>query len=207
MGASAEEPRLGDAGRDIPSDIDGISALRVTPQAVHLVLASSGDWEAARAETVAEVERLCDLAEAFAQSGEFARRFPNRSGVLRLVVQHAPPEIVRQVLTERGVEIEVAAESKTGDKSCELCQRQGLSDQIVSMTDEGWACPSCFRAWLARQDASRRPRAASLLGKFSNRLIFPLLLVIVALFVMGVLHELKRLNQASNIIRQHMPTQ
>jgi hypothetical protein len=29
----------------------------------------------------------------------------------------------------------------------------------------------------------------------------------VALFILGVLHELRRLNQASNIIRQHMPTQ
>ncbi len=207
MVAPSEKPAQGEAGGDVPSDIEGISALRVTAQAVHLVLSSSGDWESARADTVSEVEGLCDRAEAFAQSEAFARRFPNRSGVLRLVLAFAPPEIVRQVLTERGVEIEVASESKSGDKACDLCQRQNLSDQVVSMTDEGWACPSCFRAWLARQDASRRPRASTLLGKFSNRLIFPLLLVVVALFVMGVLYELKRLNQASNVIRQHMPTQ
>ena len=192
---------------DSPSDVKDIFALRVTAQAVHLVLSVSGDWESARADTVAETERLCDEAERFALSEAFAKRFPGRTGVLRLKTQHPPPEIVRQVLTERGVEMEVTSESSTGDKTCELCQRSKLSDQAVSMTDEGWACPCCFRAWLARQDAGRRPRAGTLLGKLSNRLIFPLLLIVVSLFVIGVLYELKRLNQASNVIRQHMPTE
>lgn len=195
------------SGPDEPSDVDGIAALRVTAQAVHLVLSVPGDWDTARAETVAETERLCDGAEQFAQSESFAKRFAGRTGVLRLRTLHPPPEIVRQVLTERGVEIEVQGEASQGDKCCELCKREQLGDQAVSMTDEGWACPCCFRAWLAHQDASRRPRAGNLLGKLSNKLIFPLLLIVVSLFVIGVLYELRRLNQANNIIRQHMPTE
>ena len=74
------------------------------------------------------------------------------------------------------------------------------------MTDEGWACPCCFRAWLARQDAGASSSRWDAAGKLSNRLIFPLLLIVVSLFVIGVLYELKRLNQTSNVIRQHMPT-
>ena len=113
---------------------------------------------------------------------------------------------LRRPRSERGVEIEVTSASQQGDGRCSYCHRDKLSDQQVSMTDEGWACPSCFRAWLLRQQ-SDKPRERSIVSKLSSRLIFPLLLVVVALFILGVLHELRRLNQASNIIRQHMPTQ
>ena len=100
-----------------------------------------------------------------------------------------------------------ASEAQSGDKTCALCQREKLTDNVVSMTDEGWACPSCFRAWLLHQEQAGKPRSKSRLSMLSSRLIFPLLLVVVALFVWGVLHELKRLNQAGNVIRQHLPTQ
>jgi len=189
-----------------PSEVSAIDSMLRTRHAVHLVVSVNGDWDAARAETVAQAESRCESAQAFADGELFRARYPGRVGVVRLRTQHAPPDIVSQVLTERGVEIEVIDSSAQGDSRCSFCGRDKLQEQLVSMTDEGWACPSCFRAWLLRQQ-SERPRDKSVLSKLSSRLIFPLLLVVVALFVIGVLHELRRLNQASNIIRQHMPTQ
>lgn len=189
-----------------PPEASAIVSMLRTKHAVHLVVSVDGDWDGARAETVAEAERYCDAAQAFADGDVFRTRYPGRVGVVRLLTKYAPPDIVSQVLTERGVEIEVTSASQQGDGRCSYCHRDKLSDQQVSMTDEGWACPSCFRAWLLRQQ-SDKPRERSIVSKLSSRLIFPLLLVVVALFILGVLHELRRLNQASNIIRQHMPTQ
>ena len=190
-----------------PAEVPAIVSVRVTAQAVHLVVSVDGDWDLARSETVAEAEQRCESAQEFAESERFRNRYPGRVGVVRLVVKHAPPEIVREVLTERGVEIELLGESASGDKTCALCKREKLAENVVSMTDEGWACPSCFRAWLLHQEQAGKPRSKSRLSMLSSRLIFPLLLVVVALFVWGVLHELKRLNQAGNVIRQHLPTQ
>lgn len=189
-----------------PPDVPAIVSMLRTWHAVHLVVSVDGDWDGARAETVALAESHCDAAQAFADGDLFRTRFPGRVGVVRLLTTHAPPDIVSQVLTERGIEIEVRSAASQGDARCAFCGRDKLLEQQVSMTDEGWACPSCFRAWLLRQQ-SDKPREKSVLSKLSSRLIVPLLLVVVALFVFGVLHQLRRLNQANNVIRQHMPTQ
>ena len=200
------EPAL-PSDSQLPSKVPGIAAVLVTQRAVHLVVAVAGDWEAARAETVAEAEQRCEAAQDFADSEAFRVRYSGRVGVVRLQTQHPPPEIVLQVLTERGVEIEVTSEPPQGDKTCALCQRSHLTEQLVAMTDEGWACPSCFRAWLLLQEDRKKPRGEKLLARLSSRLIYPLLGVVVALFVLGVLYELRRLNQAHHIIRQHLPTE
>lgn len=189
---------------DVPSDVPGITAFRVTKQAVHLVLTVAGDWEENRASTVAETERLCDLAEEFANGAAFSGRFPDRIGVLRLLAKHTPPDIVRQVLAERGVEIEADG----GRDVCALCDRKNICEPDISMTDEGWACPSCFRAWRKRQETTPRSRGADkLVQKLSNKLVIPLVLAVASLFALFVLHQLRRLNQANSNIRMHIPSE
>lgn len=205
--AALAVPAAAKATGDLPAEVPGIVSVLLAPHAVHLVVAVDGDWEHSRIETVAEAEQRCEAAQAFADSEIFRTRYAGRIGVVRLLTKYPPPEIVHQVLTERGIEIEVASESGRGDLTCALCKRRQLVEQQISMTDEGWACPSCFRAWLAHQESARRPRGQSLLSKLSSKLIFPLLLVVIALFVMGVLYELRRLNQVNNVIRQHLPTE
>ena len=106
-------------------------SVRVTAQAVHLVVSVDGDWDLARAETVAEAEQRCEAAQEFSESELFRNRYPGRVGVVRLVVKHAPPEIVREVLTERGVEIELVGESESGDKTCALCKREQLAENVA----------------------------------------------------------------------------
>ena len=71
------------------------------------------------------------------------------------------------------------------------------------MTDGGWACPSCLRAWTVEQqpELMRPPRQLSI----PRKLLLPLAILVAALFCIGTYLELRRLNRASNIIRMHMP--
>jgi len=190
---------------DEPSDISGIASFLVTHHAVHLVVQVAGDWEAARDETVLETERLCIIADTFANSPAFATRFPNRVGVIRLMVQHAPPDVVKQVLFERGVDIELEGETRTGTIACAFCQRTAFSDQQVSMTDQGWACPSCFRAWVKKTESARIKPKRPLWKRLLGVLFYVSMMVFFGIFAYSVLHEFLTMHKASNNIRQHLP--
>ena len=50
----------------------------------------------------------------------FRTRYPGQVGVVRLLTKYAPPDIVSQVLTERGVEIEATSASQQGDGRCSI---------------------------------------------------------------------------------------
>ena len=72
------------------------------------------------------------------------------------------------------------------------------------MTEEGWACPSCFRAWRIRQEP-QLAKPARRWPRLPNKLVMPLALLIALLFVIWAIYELGRLNGMNSIIRQHMP--
>lgn len=68
------------------------------------------------------------------------------------------------------------------------------------MTDSGWACPSCLRAWTVKQQPElvRPPRQASI----PRKLWLPLAILVAALFCIGTYLELRRLSQSR---QQHHP--
>lgn len=178
-----------------------------TDSAVHVVLRVDADWEREREAAVAELERKLAALRAYIASPAFRERFGARTGVLRLRTPTQPPSIVGHLLGDAGVEVEAEDRPRAEPGArCALCGRDGLWEDQISMTEGGWACPSCFRAWTLQQDA-RQPRVGSLPGErrlpgWAWTLGLALLLAVAGY---GVYWTLDRLNGASQIIRSHMP--
>lgn len=185
-----------------------ISEILVCDLAVHLILHIEGDWDGARQASTDELNRKTQVATAFARSPAFAAKFGARIGVLRVQTRHQAPSIVASLLHEQGIELEPTANAlPTTDseppQTCCFCARGPLSAEQAQMTDSGWACPSCLRAWTVKQqpELMRPPRQLSI----PRKLWLPLAILVAALFCIGTYLELRRLNRASNIIRMHMP--
>lgn len=187
-----------------------IRAVVATDMAVHLILRVDLDWEARREEAVAELERKTQAATAFAASPGFKARYGSRIGVLRVQCQHAPPSIVAHLLAEQGIELEdLRPAAPAGDTaaqdapSCSFCGRERLPADKALMTDSGWACPACHRAWTLKNQPQlgQTPRRL----RIPPRLIFPMLLLFAVVFAVFAYYELTRLNGMNQTIRQHMP--
>lgn len=186
------------------SECPEIADVVTTDHAVHLIVRVSGNWERTRDETVAEVERKTRAATAYAAAPEFAARFGKRIGVVRVQTPTPAPSIVLHLLTEQGIELEdISAERPESGPTCSFCGRERLSGEQAAITDSGWACPSCLRAWnvKAQPELLKKPRQF----RVPPRLLWPLVIFITALFVAGAYYELGRLNQMNRIIRQHVP--
>ena len=179
-----------------------------TESAVHVVFRVDRDWAGEREAAVAETERKLGALRAFIASPAFRGRFGARTGVPRLRTPRQPPSVVVQLMTEAGVEVEAEDRPKAypGER-CVLCGRGGLWEDQVSMTERGWGCPSCFRAWSLQQDA-RLPRVGRLPGE--RRIpgwAWTLgLLVLLALCVYGAYWTLDRMNGMNQVIRSHLPS-
>lgn len=189
-----------------------IHAVVATDLAVHLILRIDLDWERQREEAVAELERKTAAATAFAASPGFKARYGARIGVLRVQCQHAPPSIVEHLLTDQGIELEhlrpAPANPPVGEpaaeaQSCSFCGRERLPPEKALMTDSGWACPACHRAWTLKTQPQlgHKPRRL----RVPPRLIVPVLLVLAVVFAVFAYYELVRLNGMNQTIRQHLP--
>lgn len=188
------------------SDCPALDALLPNDTCVHLLVYVQGDWDAQREQRVREAEARTNDAMAYAQSSTFRQRFPGRIGVVRMQTDEAVPSIVASVFAERGIEIEdLSAKAPEDGPRCSFCGRERLSAEQAAMTDSGWSCPSCFRAWTVRNQPQ--------LGKPTRRirvppwLLWSTLVVLGLLFVFAVGNELRYLTHMNHIIRQHIPTQ
>lgn len=187
-------------------DCPTLDALQPGDGCVHLIFRVRGDWEAQREACVHEAEERAAAAQAYAQSAAFRQRFPGRIGVVRMQTDEAVPSIVASVFAERGIEIEdLSAPVAEDGPRCSFCGRDKLTPDQAAMTDGGWSCPSCFRAWTLRTQPQ--------LGRPARRIHIPpwllwsTLVVLGLLFLYGVGNELRYLTHMNRIIRQHMPTQ
>lgn len=194
-----------------------VHAIVTTDLAVHLILRVELDWEAQREDAVAELEKKTRAATAFASSPAFKSRYGARIGVMRVQTTHPPPSIVAHLLSEQGIELEppdltaqaaqVAAAASAPDAadrpSCSFCPRAGLAADRAMMTDHGWACPACFRAWTLKNEPQlgQAPRRL----RIPPRFIVPLLVALAVVFAVFAYYELTRLNGMNQVIRQHMP--
>ena len=175
-----------------------------TEHAVHLVIRVRDGWDSAREELVAEVEARTRAATAYAASPAFKQRFGTRIGVVRVQSPSPAPSIVSHLLTEQGIELEdLSAEHPADGETCVFCNRQKLRSDEGGITDSGYACPSCLRAWSVKTqpDLLRKPRSF----RIPPRLFWPLLIAAIALFAFGVYYELTRLNTMNRVIRMHVP--
>lgn len=183
-----------------------IQELVLTEHAVHLIVRVGGDWEAEREATSAELERLTGAATAFANSPAFRARYGSRIGVVRVQSQKAAPSVVSHLMAEQGIELEeLTAEKPEAGERCHFCGREPLSVEQASLTDQGTACPSCFRAWTLQNQPQlmKKPRRF----RIPPRLVLPLIAVLSLLFFAGLFYEFRRLNNMNSIIRQHLPTE
>lgn len=195
--------------QDDPQELPELEETVQTEQAVHLIFRVTRDWDTQREQAVAEVERKIAALTEYAGSPAFAARHGARLGVLRLRTPRQPPSIVTTVLGERGVEVDApdAEGQRAGPgQTCASCGRQGLSEAQASMTDAGWACPSCFRAWTRlREKSGPQPLRVPSLSFISTRVRIALFLVFIALCVLGAGYELMRLGQVDRAIRGTVP--
>jgi hypothetical protein len=186
-----------------------IHAIVTTDHAVHLILQVVHPWASEREAAVAEVERKAKAATAFAASPEFKARYGARIGVLRVQSPEPAPSIVAHLLTEQGIELEPtgpkppAGPDDADRPACSFCDRTELTTEQAAMTDSGWACPSCFRAWTIKNQPQilQKPRRL----RIPSRLVIPLIVLAAALFALFLYSELRRLNSMNNVIRQHLP--
>lgn len=183
-----------------------IAEVVTTDHAVHLIVAVRGDWAAEREATSAELERLIGAATAFAASPAFRERFGSRIAVIRAQSKSEPPSVVSHLMAEQGIELEdQSAPRPEGGERCHFCGREHLTEEQVSLTDEGSACPSCFRAWNVKNQPQLLEKPRRL--RIPPRLVWPLVALFSLLFFAGLFYEFRRLNSMNSIIRQHMPTE
>ncbi len=183
-----------------------LDELRVAAGCVHLILHVRGDWEAGRSERVAEAERRTQAAQTWARSASYRARYGRRIAVLRMQTDGAVPSIVASVFAESGIEIEDLSLPPAPDgPSCVSCGRTQLREDQAAMSDDGWCCPACLRAWNVRAQPSlaKPPRRLHI----PARVLWPLLLLLGVVFVYLVGNELRYLSHMNRIIRAHMPTQ
>jgi hypothetical protein len=179
-----------------------------TESAVHVVFRVDRDWDGEREAAVAETERKMAGLRAFIASAPFHGRFGTRTGVLRMRTGRQPPSIVAHLMADAGVEIEAEDRPRADPgERCAFCGRSGLWEDQVSMTERGWACPSCFRAWSVQQDA-RLPRVGHLPGerRLPGWAWTMGLLLLLTLCVYGAYWTLDRMNGMNHVIRSHLPS-
>jgi hypothetical protein len=189
-----------------PTDCPELDALQENSACVHLLIRLRGDWAAQRPALVEAMEQRTHAALAYANSAAFRQRFGDRIGVVRVQTDGAVPSVVAAVFSERGVEIEDLSAARPSDgPTCGFCGRTQLSTEQATMTDEGWSCPSCFRAW----NVKAQPQLAKPPRRFfiPPQILWPLLALVALLFLVGVAIELRHLSHMNQIIRQHMPTE
>lgn len=177
-----------------------------TASAVHLIFRVDRDWEAERAEAVAEVEAQVEGLLEYARSPAFQQRHGARTGVLRLRTRSEPPTIVVQVLQERGVEVEVEDRPRPQPgQRCELCARTGFEETQVTMTGQGWACPSCARAWALQQAPPPRQPGRLEQRLRSGKTLMVALVALLLLCLYGVYYTLSGMSHMNHVIRTHLP--
>lgn len=190
----------------IASECPELDELRVSSGCVHLILHVRGDWDSGRSERVAEAERRTGAAARWAQSASFRRHYDRRIGVVRMQTDGPVPSIVASVFAENGIEIEDLSLPPASDgPTCAACGRVQLREEQAAMTDDGWNCPSCFRAWNVRAQPSLGKPARRFF--IPPRVLWPMLLLLGVLFIYFVGSELRYLSHMNHIIRAHMPTQ
>jgi hypothetical protein len=180
--------------------------LVTTELAVHLILHIDHDWEKEREAAVAEVEHKTQAATAFAASPAFKARYGDRIGVLRVQSPTVAPSIVAHLLTEQGIELEHLGApwpENTESPRCSFCARDHLSVEQSAMTDSGWACPACFRAWTIKNQPQLLHKERRL--RIPPRLVLPLILLVAVLFAIWAAYELRRLSAMNTNIRMHLP--
>jgi hypothetical protein len=179
-----------------------------TETAVHVVLRVAQDFAAEGEAAVAEVQRKLAALRQHIASPAFRARHGDRVAVLRLRTPTTPPSIVVHLLQEEGVELEAEDRPRAAPgERCALCGRTGLWEDQVSMTEEGWACPSCFRAWGLRQQrggARGEPMAGARRVSSTVRTV-GLLLFLLGCFILA-LWTLDGMHRANRLIRFHLPT-
>jgi hypothetical protein len=186
------------------SECPDIDEVKTTDHAAHLIVRLKGDWTTAREATTAEVEHRTRAAADYARSPAFATRYSPRIGVVRVQSAEPAPSIVSHLLSEQGIELEVLSAERPADgPSCSFCGRERLNPEQASITDSGWACPSCLRAWnvKAQPELLKKPRQL----RIPPQLLWPIIIFVTLLFGIGVYYELGRLNKMNRIIRQHVP--
>lgn len=180
--------------------------LRVAPGCVHLILHVRGDWESGRSERVAEAERRTAAAARWAGSASFRSHYPGRLGVVRMQTDGPVPSIVASVFSESGIEVEDLSLPAADDgPTCVSCGRNRLREEQAAMTDDGWCCPACLRAWNVRAQPSLGKPARRLY--IPPRVLWPFLIILGLGFLYAVGNELRYLSHMNRIIRAHMPNQ
>lgn len=190
----------------VRSDCPAVDGLRKSDSCVHLIVHVRGDWEQGRSQRVEEAERRTQQAQTYARSPAFRQRFESRIGVVRMQTDGPVPSIVASVLAERGIEIEdLSVPPRADGPTCSFCGRSQLTEEQAAMTDSGWGCPSCFRAWSVKNQPQldKPPRRIHI----PARVLWPLLVILGLLFLYAVGNELRYLTHMNRIIRQHIPTQ
>lgn len=196
-------------------EVPAIEDTLATPSAVHLVVRVDRDWDEDREAAVADLEDKIAAADRYADSLAFRSQYGERLGIARVRVKTEPPSVVRAVMEERGIELEVIGAPARGICECELCHRGGFADEQRRLTDGGWACPTCASAW-ARSKEGRRAFKPALgirdadahagkLRTLQSRLVFPLLAAILFIFAVGAAIQLKKLTRINNMIKLHLP--
>lgn len=196
-------------------EVPAIEETLSTPSAVHLVVRIDREWDADREAAVAELEDKIAAADRYADSPAFRALHGERLGIARVRVKTEPPSVVRAVMEERGIELEVIGAPARGICECELCHRGGFADEQRRLTDGGWACPTCASAWARSKEGKRgfKPALgirdadahAGKLRTIQSRLVFPLLAAILVIFAVGAAIQLKKLTRINNMIKLHLP--
>lgn len=177
---------------------------RVHSTCVHLLIRLPGDWAADRAMLVPVLETRTAAATAFARSPAFRAAYGDRIGVVRVQTDGPVPSVVASILSEQGIEVEDRSAPGSPDgPTCSVCGRPQLTPEQANMTDTGWHCPTCFRAWNVRaQPQLARPTRRI---RIPPRVLWPLLVLLGLAFLFAVANELRYLSHMNQIIRQHMP--
>lgn len=180
---------------DSPPPIPDIEETVETDVGIHLVFRVALDWETEREQAVAQMERKVAALQEYAASPAYRERFGPRPAVLRMRTPRPPPSVVEVVMNEAGVEVEVMVRPVPEKEiRCAICGRHGLEEQKVLMTNHGWACPSCFRAWrIFGETQAQRPAAGERATRpLRRRLPLVVALLVLALAVIGGYFKLRQ---------------
>lgn len=188
------------------AEVPDLQELVQTPTAVHLIFRVDRDWQGEREQAVAEAEDKVARLGAYLASPAFRQRHGKRTGVLRMRTPAQPPSIVIQVLQERGVEVEAEDRPRAEPgQRCDLCGREGLWEDQVTMTGQGWGCPSCARAWARQQEPPPRP-PGRLQRLMTGRTLSVALVLLLLLCLFGLYWTLDGMQHMNQVIRAHLPS-
>jgi len=141
------------------TDFEGIDEIVENANAVQLVFHVRRDWLADADAAYDEVRRKADACRRFLVSPAFKERFGMKPGSLMMKASRQPPADVMEEMARLGADVMVGnlpflGETAAPTANCMICGRAGFQPNLMSMTDHGLTCPTCFNAWSMRANST-----------------------------------------------------